>query len=150
MSTAAASDLHFLLSIINKILGLIRQDFNPGSTKRQRQFNFFIPWIVILSSVYVTYLLNCLAQMKNLEKISEILWILPLMIQYCFKSVNGELQRDIAMAFVTWMKSVYEEINSVELIAKNVKFANDLCMRIAKFIFGWVLDTVKSGYKRTL
>lgn len=133
---SASRDLEFLLYIINRILGFIRQDLDVSSLSRKKQpFNPFIPWIVILSSSYATYLFKCLAKMKDLDAISEILWILPLMIQYCFKAANGEARRETALEFVVWMKRIFREAPSEEWVAVIVKANNEKCVRVANFIF---------------
>lgn len=134
MSDKASKDLEFLFFIINRILAFIRQDINV-STLKKHPCNPFIPWIVILSSCYAIYLLRCLTKMKDLDAISEILWILPLMIQYCFKAVNGEVQREIALELKNWMKRVMCDDASEEWVARIVKSNNEKCMRVATFIF---------------
>lgn len=133
----SSRDLNHLLLIINTILGMIRQDLDLRDliSIKKRPFNPFIPCIVILSSSYALYLLNCLTKMKNLDAISEILWILPLMIQYICKAINGEVQREVALEFVDWMKKVVEEKDSNEIISRIAKEMIGKCMKIAKFIF---------------
>lgn len=148
--TSSSQDFNFLIWIINLILRLIRQDLkiSISNTNNKRPFNPFITCIVIFCSCYTVYLLNCLAKMKNLEKISEILWILPMIIQLCSKSLNGEMQRKTSLEFVSWMKDVMESTNPNQIIIqRNVKVSNDLCMKIAKYVV-WSGNKIENFFKR--
>lgn len=133
--TSQASDLNFLLLIINTILGPIKQGLYHHEN---RPFNFIVPCIVTFSSSYVIYLIFCLGRMKNLDAISEILWILPLMIQYCCKAINGEVQRETAVSFVAWMRDLFEETTptneDTHFIERIALSCNRKCLTIANFI----------------
>ena len=126
-------DLDFFLFVINSILGIIGQEFN---TPRKRSFNHLIPCVVVFSSLNALFLVNCLSKMKNLDKVSEILWILPLIIQYCSKAVNGEWQRELFLDFIQWMRRVSQmDQYGDPVITRNLQGCQKKFIKVARVVF---------------
>lgn len=128
--------LDFLISVINGFLGMVRQDLDLRYLNQDREFNPFLPLILFFSTGYGTYLFNCVTKMKSLVKICEIVWILPLIIQYSFMLINGHVQYKTALQFILWMKQVFKENHSVWFVQKNVLEMNRKCIQVANIVIG--------------
>lgn len=128
--------LDFLISVINGFLGMVRQDLDLRYLNQDREFNPFLPLILLFSTGYGTYLFSCVTKMKSLVKICEIVWILPLIIQYSFMLINGHVQYKTALQFILWMKQVFKENHSVWFVQKNVLEMNRKCIKVANIVIG--------------
>lgn len=141
MGSPETSALNRLLDILNTILGFVGQDLDVRNISNPR-FNPFTLANVIVGSVYSTYLLTCMVHMKSLETISEIVWIVPLMIQSVVMSINGQAKYGTALEFIRWMIDLMASTHSVAFIQQRVQLANEKCMKMAKRLFWWVVDPI--------
>lgn len=126
--------LDFLISVINGFLGMVRQDLDLRYLNRDRGFNPFVPLVLFFSTGYVAYLFRCVCQMKSLVKSCEIVWLLPLMIQYSFMLVNGHLQYQTSLQFIQWMKQVFHEEHPIKFVQKNVSEMNRKCIQAGNIV----------------
>lgn len=142
MESSETSALNRLLYILNTILGFVGQDLDVRNISNPR-FNPFTLANVIVGSVYSAYLLTCMVHMKSLETISEIVWIVPLMIQSVVMSINGQAQYGTALEFIRWMMDLMARTHPVAFIQQRVQVANEKCMKMAKRLFWWVVGLIE-------
>lgn len=131
------SDLNSCFFVINSLLGLIRQGPNLSELSvKRRPFNFRIASIIILSCVYVIFLARNLIELKFYGAKSQLYWVVPTMVHYGVKTINGEVQRKLFLEIVEWMKKTFEETHPVGIVQNNVSLMNSKCLQKANLIFG--------------
>lgn len=137
MNSTPSTDLKYLVSILNFNLGPVGQ----GIRAPNRRLSPIMVATVLLSTVYTTYLFRCMLGMHSLEAISEIVWVVPIMMQYLVMTINGYFNYQTALAITQWMADIFQRRHAVAEIRTRVQSANEKCTRIGRIIFGCVLKS---------
>lgn len=130
-------DLNKLIKIINILFRFVGQDVEIRYlTDTSRGVNPFIVAIVSFCTGYSIYLLSCLSEMQDLVAISEIVWIVPLMVQYIVMSINNQVYHQSALELLEWIMGIFKNPHAVDLIQKHIEESNRKCMKLTKKMFG--------------
>lgn len=135
--SSSQSDLRFLIQTINILLRLVGQDMDLKNLgKSRRILNPVIPLTVVFSTSYALYFLHCVSKMKDLETKSEIVWIVPLMFQYSFLSINRAVYHQDNLDFFAWAVDSFAKTHPQPLIQEQIHINNEKGVKVAKIVFG--------------
>lgn len=133
-----SAEFSTIVSIININLRWIGIEFRDSNCDRNILRGRGLRTLVVVAggALYAVFLLHCMFEANHLTTTSQIMFLIPWMIQYTLKSGSLFVQSQVAVDFIRWAKDTLDTVQSNCIVNEISLTVNKECLRVAK-MFCW-------------